>query len=123
MLKKDGYEYLDEDELKLKRKQLKSQVKEINKQVMAMDTHLRVTCTCGKSVHVHGAYKCSYCGLWFCRKCAEEHFVEHDLADLLYVVGALESGTIPSFVWPTYKRIMDKGFRMAELKKHFYREK
>ena len=36
---------------------------------------LRVECaTCEKKVVVWHAYRCLYCGLFFCRGCAERHF-------------------------------------------------
>lgn len=38
----------------------------------AMD--VRVTCPCGVTIAVAYAYKCLYCGLWFCRACAARHF-------------------------------------------------
>ena len=36
-----------------------------------------VTCECGNTVKVYGLiYKCFYCGVWFCHKCAKRHFGE-----------------------------------------------
>ena len=29
---------------------------------------------CGKKVRIQAAYKCLYCGFWFCATCAEVHF-------------------------------------------------
>lgn len=29
---------------------------------------------CGKKVSIDRAYKCLYCGYWFCADCAEKHF-------------------------------------------------
>lgn len=31
-------------------------------------------CHCHKLLHMKNAYKCLYCGQWYCKKCAEEHF-------------------------------------------------
>ena len=36
------------------------------------DNH--VTCECGRIVRLTMAYKCFYCGLWFCHTCARKHF-------------------------------------------------
>ena len=36
----------------------------------------RVTCGCGRSIPVRFAYRCFFCGIWFCRTCAEAHFGE-----------------------------------------------
>jgi hypothetical protein len=33
-----------------------------------------VTCECGSSLPIHCMYKCLYCGRWFCRICAHNHF-------------------------------------------------
>ncbi|MCE5279408.1 MAG: hypothetical protein ABFD92_02165 [Planctomycetaceae bacterium] len=33
-----------------------------------------VTCPCGRTLHLMMAYKCLYCGLWFCKECATRHF-------------------------------------------------
>lgn len=33
-----------------------------------------VRCGCGKKLWPHQAYKCLYCGEWYCKQCAEEHF-------------------------------------------------
>lgn len=38
-----------------------------------------VTCPCKKRVSIFHAYQCLYCAIWFCKKCAKEHFgPEHD---------------------------------------------
>jgi lysyl-tRNA synthetase class I len=39
---------------------------------------IKVTCaSCGKQVNIcDHAYKCFYCGLWFCWTCSKEHFKE-----------------------------------------------
>jgi len=34
----------------------------------------RVTCRCGKRLSVLMAFRCFYCGVWFCKECAAEHF-------------------------------------------------
>lgn len=34
----------------------------------------RVTCQCGKRPSTLMAYRCLYCGVWFCKECATEHF-------------------------------------------------
>jgi len=33
-----------------------------------------VTCQCGDVLPMRCMFKCLYCGLWFCRICAHEHF-------------------------------------------------
>ena len=38
-----------------------------------------VTCFCGKRISVYYAYRCFFCGLYFCRECASRHFrIEHN---------------------------------------------
>lgn len=32
-----------------------------------------ITCACGQLRAVHMAYRCLYCGVWFCFKCMERH--------------------------------------------------
>lgn len=34
----------------------------------------RVTCACGQPRSLELAYRCLYCGAWFCVPCAEAHF-------------------------------------------------
>ena len=33
-----------------------------------------VTCRCGLKIRLYHAFKCYYCFIWFCAKCAEKHF-------------------------------------------------
>ena len=33
-----------------------------------------VKCGCHKKVKLIYAYRCLYCGIWYCRDCAQEHF-------------------------------------------------
>jgi len=33
-----------------------------------------VTCVCGKTINMHYAYRCLYCGIYFCETCAKAHF-------------------------------------------------
>lgn len=36
---------------------------------------IRVTCPCGFAVTVlTGGFKCFFCGIWLCRRCAARHF-------------------------------------------------
>lgn len=38
---------------------------------------LKATIPCGRCRHfaaLWNAYKCFYCGIWFCRACAQQHF-------------------------------------------------
>jgi hypothetical protein len=39
-----------------------------------MSCKTRVTCPCGFKTTMNYAYRCFYCGVYFCRKCAERHF-------------------------------------------------
>lgn len=34
----------------------------------------KVTCACGTCMPLRFAYKCLYCGQFYCQTCAEEHF-------------------------------------------------
>jgi hypothetical protein len=33
-----------------------------------------IKCTCGKKRALELAFRCLYCGVWFCADCAGEHF-------------------------------------------------
>ncbi len=37
-----------------------------------------VTCPCGFKTPMRQAFRCFYCGLYFCRKCAERHFKKEE---------------------------------------------
>jgi hypothetical protein len=45
-------------------------------QLKQAQDHIRpfVRCGCRKTLGMHNAYKCLYCGQWYCMQCAEEHF-------------------------------------------------
>lgn len=58
-------------DIEAKRTLYKAQFKELMCQGHAM-----VTCGCGRTVPVRFAYRCFFCGIWFCRPCAEAHFGE-----------------------------------------------
>lgn len=34
----------------------------------------QVTCECGLTMPLRFAYRCLYCGAFFCQRCAETHF-------------------------------------------------
>ena len=41
----------------------------------AIKNTFKMPCACcQKSTPIYWLYKCFYCGVWFCHKCAEEHF-------------------------------------------------
>lgn len=70
---RNGFEFLPEDTLKRKRLELKAQLQEV------AGCGQLITCTCGMVIPLRVAYRCFYCGQWFCHTCAKEHFAEHDL--------------------------------------------
>ena len=37
---------------------------------------MSVTCPCGYELDVRQAYKCLFCGIWFCETCAHRHFAQ-----------------------------------------------
>jgi hypothetical protein len=37
---------------------------------------VQVTCGCGRRVAIECMFRCYFCGIWFCPKCAKEHFGE-----------------------------------------------
>lgn len=41
----------------------------------AIENHT-ITCICGRLRAIHIAFRCLYCGLYFCQPCAESHFGE-----------------------------------------------
>ena len=58
------------------RKWVAYQLKNIKEQE-AMGTpskFVKVRCACNKYVQWHAMFRCLYCGVWFCKSCAEEHF-------------------------------------------------
>ena len=36
--------------------------------------NILVSCECDKKIPIHLAFRCLYCGQYYCQKCAEEHF-------------------------------------------------
>ena len=48
----------------------------VYKQTKEMMDEIRpfVRCCCFKKLKPHQAYKCLFCGEWFCKECAELHF-------------------------------------------------
>lgn len=52
-----------------KRAQYRRQFTELHEQ-----PDVFVTCDCGHRLPVKHAYRCYFCGIWFCAKCAEDHF-------------------------------------------------
>jgi len=51
-------------------KQTREVIRESNKHKPAVE----VVCTCGVKKNILYMYKCLYCGIFFCKKCAQEHF-------------------------------------------------
>jgi hypothetical protein len=43
-------------------------------QLRQVGTAARVTCGCGKTLPILLAYRCFWCGEWFCPACARDHF-------------------------------------------------
>jgi len=48
----------------------------VGKQTKEMLDPIRgfVRCSCKKKLWPHHAFRCLYCGEWYCKTCAEEHF-------------------------------------------------
>jgi len=68
----------NDEELVEKRVIVRKQYTEIFDQG-GLDAHERlvwVTCPCSRRLAVSQAYKCLYCGVFFCKACAEIHFGE-----------------------------------------------
>ncbi len=59
------------EEVYQKRRNLRKQRTELNKQACLS---AYVTCTCGKRAPLKLMYRCWFCGLTLCSKCAEKHF-------------------------------------------------
>lgn len=36
--------------------------------------YIKIRCGCNKFISWMFMYKCLYCGVWFCKDCAEQHF-------------------------------------------------
>ena len=54
---------------------IRQQTRELVKQLGVMKLWPRIPCACcAKSTHLKDAYRCYYCGLYFCTRCAPEHF-------------------------------------------------
>ena len=47
----------------------------IRQTVIVSKHNFKLTCgACSKTFDIVGMYKCLYCGIWFCRRCAKIHF-------------------------------------------------
>lgn len=53
---------------------LDSQIRFIRDQDTHPASSLKVRCVCLKLVSIRYAYRCLYCGIFYCRECAEQHF-------------------------------------------------
>jgi predicted nucleic acid binding AN1-type Zn finger protein len=51
--------------------EIMNQQREIYKQIPKL---VRVTCECGKRPDIRYAFRCYYCGIYFCKVCAGKHF-------------------------------------------------
>jgi hypothetical protein len=40
--------------------------------------HMTVSCGCGRRMAIECLFRCFFCGVFFCEKCAREHFGEED---------------------------------------------
>lgn len=60
----------------IKQEDWEDKIKFVYKQTKEMLDPIRpfVRCYCQKKLQPHHAYRCLYCGEWFCEKCAEKHF-------------------------------------------------
>ena len=43
--------------------------------------HAKIRCGCLKLVPWQYMYRCLYCGIWYCKECAEEHFGAKTMED------------------------------------------
>ncbi len=59
----------NDDDVIVKRVALRKQREELMEQPLVW-----VTCPCGVKLALKMAYRCWFCGLTFCEKCAEKHF-------------------------------------------------
>ncbi|MFW5497738.1 MULTISPECIES: hypothetical protein [unclassified Maridesulfovibrio] len=81
MLKRGFDPNIPEDERIQKRVILKKQLKAIE------HGQKKAPCAeCGEEVRLIYLYRCRWCGLWFCPKCAEKHFEQTDLLELLCAI-------------------------------------
>lgn len=62
------------EEIGAKRAMVRRQRKEIIDQGAMTDRIVWVTCPCGRRLSITQAYRCFYCGLYFCGECGETHF-------------------------------------------------
>jgi len=62
---------VDEADIHGKREMLRRQLRQ-----MGPARHQVIYCPCGRRMILRRAYKCYYCGLWLCSRCAERHFRE-----------------------------------------------
>lgn len=60
-------EYIERAETEEKKRHLQDQWTEVN-------ANQTIHCWCGQKRSVLMAYRCLYCGAWFCVPCAEHHF-------------------------------------------------
>ncbi len=66
-------EEVDEPDIHGKRMMLRHQLAQLH---AAGVQAVEIDCPCGRRMLVRKAYKCFFCGLWLCSRCAERHFVE-----------------------------------------------
>jgi len=64
------------EQLKQKRRWAYEQIKLIKQQEWdeIPVQHLKIRCGCNKLLKHIYMYRCLYCGIWYCKECAEEHF-------------------------------------------------
>jgi len=81
-----------------------------------------ITCPCRRRIALRAAYKCLYCGLWFCGQCAKEHFDREVSAwDVGYSKPELAAALVnrmgwKAAVWPTLAaRICNQPLTKAQL--------
>jgi len=53
---------------------LRHQIQQICDAEPTLDRATWLRCVCGRRVALSHAYKCLFCGIWFCRDCAMRHF-------------------------------------------------
>jgi hypothetical protein len=64
------------EEMQQKRAWLKEQLELISDQqrIRTPMENVKIRCGCNKLIGWQYMYRCLYCGIWYCKDCAEEHY-------------------------------------------------
>lgn len=72
------------------------------------EQQIMMTCPCGHRAVIWALYRCLYCGIFFCKTCAQEHFgysipneYSRNEQVTMTELNAVQKNTAPDFIIPT----------------------